>query len=241
MKTANIRFGTCFLLLIVFITVQLRPAIAQATTGDTLVRIHGTVINEQTENPVKASITYEKLPYGDDMGIAISNAQEGSYQMYMVKNGSYLVKVKADGYITHEQEMAVTTLSDDGTLELNFVLKPTAENEVISLENLLFKQGSAQILPSSYDELNTLAKLLDERPAMIIQLEGHTDFEGNAQANYNLSMDRVEAVKDYLTKAGIKKKRVLLKAFGGELPITRERTPEAKRMNRRVEVRVIKK
>lgn len=241
MNTAKIRFGTLLLLSIAMLIAQLQPAAAQAAVGDTLIRIHGTVINSQTENPVKASITYEKLPYGDDMGIAISNAQEGSYQMYMVKNGSYLVRVKADGYITHEQEMAVTTIGDDGTLELNFSLKPTAENEVISLENLLFKQGSSQILPSSYDELNTLATLLEERPNMVIQLEGHTDFEGNAQANYNLSMDRVEAVKDYLTEAGVKKKRILLKAFGGELPLTRERTPEAKRMNRRVEVRVIKK
>ncbi|MEM8895354.1 MAG: OmpA family protein, partial [Bacteroidota bacterium] len=79
----------------------------------------------------------------------------------------------------------------------------------------------------------------NDRPDKIIQLEGHTDFQGNSAANMQLSQDRVDAVKEYLVDNGIKKNRVLTKAFGGTQPLSTERTDEAKASNRRVEVRII--
>jgi len=208
--------------------------------GDTLVKIHGVVTNKQTSEPIEANITYEKLPYGDDMGIAKSKRESGNYQMYMVKQGKYKVRIQASGYITLNEEMLIDRMNDNMALEVNFALQPTKENEVIRLENLLFARTKANITESSHDELDKLVDLLNERPKMIIQLEGHTDFQGNARANMELSQKRVEAVKKYLVNKGIKKKRILLKAFGGERPLTRERTPEGRRLNRRVEVRVMR-
>ena len=136
--------------------------------------------------------------------------------------------------------MLIDHISADFAMEVNFSLQPTKENEVIRLENLLFARAKADITESSHEELDKLVELLQERQSMIIQLEGHTDFQGNARANYELSEERVKAVKDYLVDKGVKKKRILLKAFGGEHPLTRERTAEARRMNRRVEVRVMR-
>jgi outer membrane protein OmpA-like peptidoglycan-associated protein len=54
-----------------------------------------------------------------------------------------------------------------------------------------------------------------------------------------LSQGRVESVKDYFVDQGVKKNRVLTKAFGGSQPLSQDRTDEAKKRNRRVEVRVI--
>ena len=84
-----------------------------------------------------------------------------------------------------------------------------------------------------------IAEMMKDRSEIKIQLEGHTDFAGNSDANMRLSQERVESVKTYLVKAGVKKNRILLKAFGGSKPITRDRSEEGRRMNRRVEVRVI--
>jgi outer membrane protein OmpA-like peptidoglycan-associated protein len=50
----------------------------------------------------------------------------------------------------------------------------------------------------------------------------------------------VEAVKKYLVKKGISKSRVKTKAFGGTEPIRNEMTPEARALNRRVEMRILK-
>lgn len=74
---------------------------------------------------------------------------------------------------------------------------------------------------------------------MVIQIEGHTDYLGDAVKNLKLSQQRVDAVKDYLLTKKIGKGRVKTKAFGGTNPLSRADTPEAHRMNRRVEIRVL--
>ena len=75
---------------------------------------------------------------------------------------------------------------------------------------------------------------------MVIQLEGHTDFIGSAKLNQQLSQERVDAVKNYLTTHGSEVTRIRTKAFGGTKPISRETTEEARSLNRRVEVRILK-
>jgi outer membrane protein OmpA-like peptidoglycan-associated protein len=81
--------------------------------------------------------------------------------------------------------------------------------------------------------------MMAENPKMIIQLEGHTDFLGDAKANMKLSQQRVESVKDYVADKGVVRSRIKTKAFGGNQPISRDNTPEAHRLNRRVEVRIL--
>jgi outer membrane protein OmpA-like peptidoglycan-associated protein len=78
-----------------------------------------------------------------------------------------------------------------------------------------------------------------ENPTMIIQLEGHTDYLGNAKENLKLSQQRVESIRGYLSEKGISKSRLKTKAFGGLQPLSRDNTPEAHRLNRRVEVRIL--
>jgi outer membrane protein OmpA-like peptidoglycan-associated protein len=80
---------------------------------------------------------------------------------------------------------------------------------------------------------------MHEKHHMVIQLEGHTDFRGNAQLNLELSQKRVDAVRDYLTGKGVAKHRIKTKAFGGTQPLSREDTPDAHALNRRVEVRIL--
>jgi outer membrane protein OmpA-like peptidoglycan-associated protein len=77
-------------------------------------------------------------------------------------------------------------------------------------------------------------------PNLEIQLEGHTDNVGNAALNMELSKKRVAAVKKYLTNNGISKGRIQTKAFGGTKPVAKGNSEEARALNRRVEMRVLK-
>jgi outer membrane protein OmpA-like peptidoglycan-associated protein len=96
------------------------------------------------------------------------------------------------------------------------------------------------INPKSFPELDELVAMMKDSPKVEIQLEGHTDNVGNAEANMKLSQSRVDAVKKYITSKGISKSRVQTKAFGGSKPISKENTEEARAKNRRVEMRVLK-
>jgi OmpA-OmpF porin, OOP family len=110
---------------------------------------------------------------------------------------------------------------------------------VMRLNNLIFEVGNSKIDPESYGELDLVVNMMKENPSMIIQLEGHTDYVGAAADNLKLSQRRVESVKNYVAAKGIAKSRLKTKAFGGSQPLSRDNTPEAHRLNRRVEVRIL--
>lgn len=206
---------------------------------DKYVRLNGKVLSKKDSSAVPSvAFYYEKLPYYDDMGTGKSNS-EGAYEIYLVKGEKYNFRLTLSGYIELAQELEAVNTDGDGSMDYNFYIEPEEEPELITLQNLIFSRGSDVITESSYTELDNLVTYLESRPSLIIQLEGHTDFAGNAEANMALSQARVDAVKEYLIGKGVKKNRVLTKAFGGTQPLYTERTDEAKTKNRRVEVRVI--
>jgi OOP family OmpA-OmpF porin len=108
------------------------------------------------------------------------------------------------------------------------------------LNHIIFGQGKSTIASESYAELDELVQMMDQNSRIVIQLEGHTDNQGNAKANIQLSKNRVEAVKKYLVSKGIARDRIKTKAFGGAQPLRNEMTPEDRVLNRRVEVRILK-
>ena len=172
------------------------------------------------------------------MGTAKSGPQ-GNYEFYLINGDKYNFRITLNGFLELTRELTVTNANGDGSMNFDFYLEPEEEPELITLNNLIFARGSDVITESSFEELDNLVNYLESRPSLIIQLEGHTDFAGNPEANMSLSEARVTAVKEYLVSKGVKKNRVLTKAFGGSQPLYTERTDEAKAKNRRVEVRVI--
>jgi outer membrane protein OmpA-like peptidoglycan-associated protein len=123
---------------------------------------------------------------------------------------------------------------------LFYRLLPVRLGEVLQLQKIYFPQGDFKILDSSFGELAELMYLLNQYPGMEIRLEGHTDRQGGRKSNLILSGKRVEAIQEYLVNHGIAKRRIKIKAFGDLRPVSNENTDEARRANRRVEVRILK-
>lgn len=209
-------------------------AIQAQVSNDDLVQVYGKLLKAQDSTPVVGNILYEKLPYYDDMGMA-SSTSDGSYEIQLIKGEKYNFSVTKSGFNKYTGEVEVT-----GKQEFNIYIEEDIL-ELRNLENLIFARASDKISPSSYSELNELAIWLNENPTIIIQLEGHTDFAGNPEANMRLSEARVIAVQEYLIDQKVKKSRIFTKAFGGTQPLSREVTDEAKARNRRVVVRVIRR
>jgi outer membrane protein OmpA-like peptidoglycan-associated protein len=106
---------------------------------------------------------------------------------------------------------------------------------------LLFDQGKSVIKDGSFEELEKIKSMMVENPAMEILLEGHTDNQGDMFLNIKLAEDRVNAVKEYLTKDGkITTSRISIKSWGPYKPVVRNSTEEARKKNRRVEFTIIK-
>lgn len=201
-------------------------------TADVLVI--GNIIDEKTKEPVEAKIKYESLPYGSKIGIF----KGSEFSFNMLGGNNYLLVVDADGYAPHQETLYYDS-AVNGELKKTVILRPTGINQLITLDKLIFGLGKANITEESYAQLNELVSMLNANPNITIQLEGHTDFRGNDKLNMELSEDRVEAVKDYLVKQGIDKRRIQTKAFGGTQPLSRASDAESRRRNRRVEVRIL--
>ena len=108
----------------------------------------------------------------------------------------------------------------------------------MSLDHVLFRQGTPELLEDSYKELELVVEMMMLNPEISIFLSGHTDNQGKASANLKLSEDRVKAVTEYLVSRGIKKKRISGKGYGGIKPRASNADPETRKLNRRVEFTV---
>lgn len=214
------------------------PALPQEI--DSLTYAEGQIVSAETKQPVSARIVYKSLPYGNRIGII--NGTEYSFAMF--DNDKYSIEVIAAGYAPAKYMLDPGEANDDGRVNKTIELvtgQPIAHTpgQVMLLSNLIFEVSKSKITPESYPELDIVVGMMRENESMIIQLEGHTDYQGDPGENMKLSRQRVAAVKDYLVSKGIRKSRIHTKAFGGTQPLSRDNTPAAHRMNRRVELRIL--
>jgi len=218
--------------------------ICQST--DTLIYAQGNIVNGVTKEPVVAKISYQSLPYGSKIGFVSGS----SFSFPLFDNEKYSITVEAAGFAPSKYLLDPAEANADRKvirdIELSLPSSATHNAEtthtvgkVMRLDDLIFQTGSAKIAPSSFQELDEVGTMLKNNPRMVIQLEGHTDYIGSAKLNLKLSEDRVDAVKNYLVSKGSNKSKIKTKAFGGTMPLSRENTEEARKMNRRVEVRVL--
>ncbi|MDQ3392786.1 MAG: DUF5723 family protein [Bacteroidota bacterium] len=106
-------------------------------------------------------------------------------------------------------------------------------------KNLEFETGKAEIVSGSTRSLDKLAELLLKRPGYKLLIEGHTDNTGLAQSNLILSVDRANAVRDYLIDKGVDPDILIAEGHGAERPIADNETEEGRKLNRRVEFKII--
>jgi OOP family OmpA-OmpF porin len=219
---------------------------ATAQQADTLVYAEGKILNKTTRELIPATISYQSLPYGNIVG----QLSGSSYRFPFFTEDRYEIMVEASGFAPAKYMLdpgeanAERKVVQDIELTVPVSASFAAETahtvgKLMTLDNLNFLQGQAQIDASSFDELDKIVTMMETYPKMVIQLEGHTDTRGNPKQLMDLSEKRVESVKTYLASKGIKGNRVKTKAFGGTQPLSRENTEEAHAMNRRVQVRIL--
>ena len=112
--------------------------------------------------------------------------------------------------------------------------------ETYKLKNINFETGKSKLITKSLTELDKLAEYLKNNKDIKIEIDGYTDNVGTEKFNLKLSENRAKAVKNYLVKKDIDKERITYKGFGSSLPIATNYTPEGRKLNRRVEFKILK-
>jgi len=91
---------------------------------------------------------------------------------------------------------------------------PTSSGAVIVFDNIYYDYNSASILPGAAAELDALARAMLENPDMKVRLESHTDSRGTFRYNLQLSIDRANAARKYLSGLGIDEDRISIRGMG---------------------------
>ena len=116
----------------------------------------------------------------------------------------------------------------------------TGDRLIVSFpQAILFESGSFVVRPGLNDDMFALSQSLDRYPQSTIQIVGHTDSDGDAASNQQLSERRANAVADVLLNQGVPFNRVRTFGRGESQPIASNFTPEGKAQNRRVEIVIL--
>ena len=107
------------------------------------------------------------------------------------------------------------------------------------LDNCTFESGKATLKPEAYAVLDDLVDYLNRKDDERIEIGGHTDNVGKAEANMILSTNRANTVRAYLLTKGIAPERVTAKGYGMTVPVDDNVDEEGRQANRRTEVKIL--
>lgn len=123
---------------------------------------------------------------------------------------------------------------------LDLYLDPLQVADKIDLLPIYFQQSKATILETSYGELDKLYALLIENANLRIRIEGYTDNIGRVEDLMQLSQERAEAIKIFLTGKGVDAGRIETIGYGPKKPLTDNSNDDMRSRNRRVEIVITK-
>ena len=114
--------------------------------------------------------------------------------------------------------------------------KATDRGLVLTLGDVLFSSGTAELNGGGTSNLGKLAGFLNKYPDRTVLIEGHTDSIGTDDYNQRLSQHRADAVKAYLVKQGVASTRLAAAGKGKGSPVGDNSSATGRQENRRVEV-----
>lgn len=148
---------------------------------------------------------------------------------------------RADANTARSSEIEAAAMSAKATEEMQRQIdeleaEATERGLVLTLGDVLFATGSAELQGGSNRNLEKLVDFLNTYPDRDVLIEGHTYNVGSAQFNQTLSLQRAKSVRRYLTDHGVQNGRLTVSGLGLERPVAGNESAIGRQQNRRVEV-----
>ena len=191
-----------------------------------------------------------------DMGLA-------AHRVYIADRKVEIARAQAETRLAEDQRAALTTQREDARLDERtreadtarasaaasdaetvalqrqldeMKAKMTDRGVVLTLGDVLFETGRADLKPEATGNLAALVAFLNNYPNRTVMIEGHTDNVGSEDANVALSQRRADSVRSYLVGKGIASARLSASGKGEAVPVADNASAMGRQQNRRVEV-----
>jgi outer membrane protein OmpA-like peptidoglycan-associated protein len=112
--------------------------------------------------------------------------------------------------------------------------------QTIRMRLLNFDTDSSALKSDALPMLDELYDFMTEHAAIVIEVAGHTNNQPSDAFADQLSTARAKAVAEYLFAKGVDPKRVQYKGYGKRLPLVPNTSPEGRRTNQRVEIKILR-
>jgi len=192
-----------------------------------------------------------------------ADAALGQHRVYVADRKVEIARARAETRLSEDQRAAITAeratarldsrtrevdAARDATAEAKdqnaelqreidaLQARPTDRGLVLTLGDVLFATGRADLKPGAANNLDQLVSFLAKYPARTIEIEGHTDSVGSDDYNLGLSQRRADAVRSHLVRQGVAAGRITTMGAGKGSPVASNDTAAGRQQNRRVEV-----
>lgn len=205
--------------------------------------IHSIVRSEATNEPLSGAVV--TLYDANENRLASKNTGADGKVEFTVECDNKFVLQAAKG--EYETNSATTNTKASQTPNVEIKLRPIEKiikEDRVVLNPILFDFDRYNIKPQAAFELDKLVELMKKYPNMIIKVEGHTDTQGNAEYNMELSKKRTQATVQYVISQGIDESRISGEGFGESRPVVdcgSDCTEEDHAKNRRSEFIIVKR
>lgn len=211
-----------------------RIKIPEKVKPQTLVQFSGKVINQNSKESIAAKILVKSTISSDTMHIDY-DPYLGDFSFMWPSKKPFTVEVRSKGYISKRENFDFRE-SKKYTESVQLIsLIPVELNKQFKVPNLNFAQSKSEISKDAYPALDEIVNILLANEELQILVEGHTDNQGDWDANLTLSVERVKQVKAYLIDKGVASDRIQTKGWGGTKPLNSSSQEDRRRLNRRVE------
>jgi outer membrane protein OmpA-like peptidoglycan-associated protein len=191
-------------------------------------------------SPLSASVELVNINMNTVESLVQSDSITGEYLMVLTQGAEYALYVNKEAYLFKSYNFNYSEITDFKPIIIDIDLEKATEGSRAVLNNIFFDVDKYALKEKSAAELQKIVRFLNGNPAIRVEIGGHTDNSGSDVYNRQLSEKRAMSVYDYLTAAGIDKKRLLLKGYGPDVPVASNDTEEGRQLNRRIEFRIIK-
>ena len=190
--------------------------------------------------PDKAGVAkYKGCPIPDTDGDGINDEQDKCPTVKGLARyqGCPIPDTDGDG-VNDEEDKCPNRAGPPSNQGCPVIAKEVIEKVNLAAKNVFFATGSFKLLPKSYKSLDEVAAIMKTDDLLKIQIDGHTDSQGDAAKNMALSENRAKAVKDYLVSKGVPEASTSSAGYGVTKPIADNKTAAGRAKNRRVEMTV---
>ncbi|MGI8599900.1 MAG: OmpA family protein [Chitinophagaceae bacterium] len=204
------------------------------------------VLNYLVQNGISSAQIQLKKGYGETEPLNNNNNDVERQKNRRVE----IIWKKEIEPVSEQKEEPVTTPKDTVREFTREAIDTVREGQTLRLRNINFYGGRHTFLPQAMPALNELLEVMKANPSLVIEIQGHIccrygsreDGMDYDAGDSKLSFNRARAVYNYLAENGINKRRMTYKGFAGEFPLVfPEYTETDRTLNRRVEIKIVKK